>query len=154
MKTNIRNRNPTDGRILKSIDKKCNYCMNIKLKSEFNNDKKMRCCNECYLKSDVLDDLTQKKSYSDWKSSLKRDFNMTEEMYNKMLNSQLNLCKICGLKEENIHTSRKHFHVDHDHKTGKVRGLLCGPCNQGLGLFKENTETMINACKYLLKFSK
>lgn len=156
MKTSIRNRDTITGRIIKSIDRKCNYCLEIKFKSEFNNDKRMRCCNNCITKPEVIEDLKSKKSYSDWKSSLKRDFKITEKIYNQMLLDQQYLCKICDLHVSQVPTSMKHFHVDHCHKTGKVRGLLCGSCNQSLGLFKENIPNMLQACRYLLnnKFNK
>lgn len=39
--------------------------------------------------------------------------------------------------------------VDHDHKTGQIRGLLCNACNKGLGLFKDNPEILENARRYL-----
>ena len=42
-------------------------------------------------------------------------------------------------------------HVDHDHITGKVRGLLCGSCNRALGLIKDNLETLVRLQKYLEK---
>ena len=50
-------------------------------------------------------------------------------------------CQICGGKQR--------LSIDHDHKTGLVRGLLCSPCNAGLGFFKDNIKTMENAIKYL-----
>jgi hypothetical protein len=51
-------------------------------------------------------------------------------------------CQIClGYAER--------LHIDHCHSEGHVRGLLCGPCNRGLGLFKDNPEYLANAIKYL-----
>lgn len=69
---------------------------------------------------------------------------MTLEEYNSASDRQSGLCLICNKKEEG-----KRLNVDHSHKTGKVRGLLCGPCNRGLGDFKDNTEAMLKAIEYL-----
>jgi hypothetical protein len=63
-----------------------------------------------------------------------------------MLQQQNGLCAICK-KTETGKTSN--LCVDHCHKTGKVRGLLCNNCNKGLGLFKDNPEVLLNASAYL-----
>jgi Recombination endonuclease VII len=57
-------------------------------------------------------------------------------------------CGICGSTEYN----GKGWHVDHCHKTGKFRAILCGTCNVGLGQFKDNISTLKSAIKYLEKF--
>ena len=44
---------------------------------------------------------------------------------------------------------RERGHIDHDHKTGKVRDILCGLCNKGLGQFSDSIEKLQNAIKYL-----
>jgi hypothetical protein len=68
-----------------------------------------------------------------------------------MLIKQEGRCAICSLSE----TSRdrndkiKVLSVDHCHVTGKIRGLLCHSCNVGLGLFKDNIDTIQNAILYL-----
>lgn len=61
----------------------------------------------------------------------------------RILEQQRYVCAICGgsLVERE--------HVDHDHITGRVRGILCGHCNNGLGLFKDNRESLIRAVAYL-----
>lgn len=56
------------------------------------------------------------------------------------------LCMICGSPPEGY---RKVLCIDHDHSTGEVRGLLCDCCNKGLGYFKDNTDFMEKAIKYL-----
>lgn len=74
---------------------------------------------------------------------LKYDYNITLEDYNSMQKAQNNSCAICG----NIDDSR--LHVDHCHNTNNVRGLLCGKCNRGLGMFDDSPETLHKAIKYL-----
>lgn len=53
------------------------------------------------------------------------------------------LCEIC---EDDIIDS---FHIDHDHDTGEVRGLLCGPCNRGIGLLRDSKRNFGRAVRYL-----
>jgi hypothetical protein len=55
-------------------------------------------------------------------------------------------CHICGSIAER---DRRNNHIDHDHETGEVRGLLCSGCNTGLGLFKEDKDLLMKAIEYL-----
>jgi hypothetical protein len=82
----------------------------------------------------------------EWK--LKK-YNMTLEDFDLMLAEQKGVCKICGKNPKGMQNSRKHLCVDHDHKTGKVRGLLCGSCNVALGLFGHGVELLKNSIVYL-----
>jgi hypothetical protein len=66
-----------------------------------------------------------------------------------MLVSQDNKCAICGTAFED--SFGKNVHVDHDHKTGKVRGLLCQGCNHLLGRAKDDPQILLNAVDYLYK---
>lgn len=72
--------------------------------------------------------------------NLKR-YGITLEQYNRLLIAQGGRCKICDKTE--------HLHVDHDHRTGKVRGLLCSNHNTGLGKFQDDIETLEKAIVYL-----
>ncbi len=75
----------------------------------------------------------------------KKKYNLTDAQHQKMLLEQNNLCAICLLIPE---TLTKPLYVDHDHKTGKVRGLLCQKCNTAFGMFLESEEIMQNAISY------
>ena len=79
-----------------------------------------------------------------------KKYGITIEEQEDMLRKQSGKCKICG---KDIYlfgdTKSNTAHVDHDHKTGKVRGLLCQECNTGLGKFCDNIEYLKNAIKYL-----
>ena len=71
-----------------------------------------------------------------------------------MLDSQNSVCAICGtdnpLGEGNTTTKREFsFAVDHCHDSGKIRGLLCNTCNRGLGFFKDRTDLLGSAMRYL-----
>jgi hypothetical protein len=77
---------------------------------------------------------------------LRRKFNIGLDEYKKMLEEHNGLCAICGGKGNG-----KNLSVDHNHATKKIRGLLCCHCNFGIGYFKENTEFLYKAIKYLSK---
>ena len=74
----------------------------------------------------------------------RRQYGLTEEEYKTMILSQNNLCAICSNPSKH-----KALNIDHNHKTGKVRGLLCHNCNLAIGLFKEDIDYLTNAIKYL-----
>jgi len=86
-----------------------------------------------------------KKKRIDRESHLKRKYGITQADYDRMLEAQGFGCGICG----DIRPGGKTFHVDHDHATGAVRGLLCVKCNQGLGLLRENPALLAMAIEYL-----
>lgn len=81
-------------------------------------------------------------------SHLKRNFNMTHSDYLKLLYSQGGACAICKAPG---HYRGEHIPIDHCHITGEVRGLLCDRCNQGIGKFKDSSELLTAAIKYLEK---
>lgn len=85
------------------------------------------------------------------KTRLKAMYNMTYNEYEEMLKEQNGACAICGNDEivfDRLGRPQR-LSVDHDHKTGKVRGLLCVNCNRGISAFKENEKLFENAVKYL-----
>lgn len=83
--------------------------------------------------------------------NLKARFGISLDDYKKMLEKQEGKCAICGVTENNTIGERKDwsFAVDHDHETGKIRGLLCNNCNRGLGLLKDNIELLRKAASYV-----
>ena len=76
---------------------------------------------------------------------LRKLYNMTPADYDFLLEKQGGVCAICG-KEP---TKKRKLHVDHDHQTGGIRGLLCFRCNFGLTYFSENHLILQNASNYL-----
>ena len=85
------------------------------------------------------------------KRALKRKYNITIEDYHRMLEDQGNGCAICGTNDPGGGSSV--FRVDHDHKNGKVRGLLCLYCNTILGYSKDDINILTKAIKYLITVS-
>ncbi len=80
-------------------------------------------------------------------NSLKHNHGITIEQFEEMLDEQGNVCAICGGGPGVKHGF---FHTDHDHKTGKIRGLLCQPCNLMLGGARDNPSTLVRGARYLL----
>lgn len=71
---------------------------------------------------------------------------MTVDEYWEMWNLQAGRCAIC---REHLILVDRQVHVDHDHQSGRVRGLLCADCNVGLGRFVDNPDTLDRAAAYL-----
>ena len=84
-------------------------------------------------------------------SKLRCQYGLTVEEYQQMLESQGFVCSICESPETvtDIKGNLKSLCVDHNHSTGKVRGLLCDSCNRGLGFLKDSRQVLSNALIYL-----
>ena len=93
--------------------------------------------------------IERNKAIRNW--TLIRDFGITEKDYQTFFKNQNGVCAICGTKESDLGNNGKikKLAVDHDHKTGKVRGLLCGRCNLMLGRLKDSINLLNCAIKYL-----
>ncbi len=79
---------------------------------------------------------------ADRRAKLMHRYGLTEDSYNELLRAANGCCQICKRK-------MKKLHIDHDHETGKVRGLLCMTCNQGLGKLGDTLERLLVAVEYL-----
>jgi hypothetical protein len=89
----------------------------------------------------------KKKHYMTW-WVLKRKYGIGELEYNNLLAVQFGCCAICG---KNASHYKRRMAVDHDHVSGKIRGLLCVKCNRGIGCFEENQVLLDKAKEYLEK---
>ena len=87
------------------------------------------------------------------KCHLKQRYNVTPQEYESMLEAQNYKCAICGkdASESKRGDKIESLHIDHCHKTKKIRGLLCHTCNTGLGHFKDKIENLLKAIDYLHK---
>jgi hypothetical protein len=83
--------------------------------------------------------------------AIRNHYELTADGYNEMFASQEGKCLICKRHQEEF---SKRLFVDHDHRTKKVRGLLCQNCNSGLGMFADDIERLKNAVNYLEKYGK
>ena len=77
--------------------------------------------------------------------NLRFRYKINVEDFEVLLKKQNNKCAICQLESIDI------LHVDHDHETGKIRGLLCKSCNLVLGHAKDDLQTLKRAQAYLRK---
>ncbi len=88
---------------------------------------------------------------------LVRRYGITPKQYQDMHDRQSGTCAICRkpetstFKDKHRHKAVKPLAVDHCHKTGKVRGLLCSRCNRAIGLFEDNAELLAEASEYVKK---
>lgn len=114
--------------------KRCSKCREFLVLDDFPFNKRgvaerNSWCKECYA-----------QYHKDRK--LERKFNLTRSAFDKLVESQNGACAICRQEVDNLH-------VDHDHSTGAVRGLLCINCNFALGFFKDDLVVMRQALSYL-----
>ena len=111
---------------------------------------KCKKCEELYL-------VEYKKVWSKTKSGsrklrdyhLRRVYGITIDEYEKISGNQNGKCAICNDKPKT-----RPLCVDHNHKSKKIRGLLCDPCNTALGKFKDSAYLLKEAIKYLEKMDK
>ena len=79
-------------------------------------------------------------------SKLKSTYGITMAEFDRLLASQGGRCAVCRTDDPG---GRGHFHVDHCHQTGAVRGILCHRCNTGIGLLGDNLGSLLAAVEYL-----
>lgn len=149
---------------------KCKHCDSIKPATEFHKYRRSKCieCTRAYNRASYVKHREKRLAYESaresgwersgrckyeqgkevkWGSHLKRMYGITESDFYAMWERQGKVCAIC--RKECNKSSRTKLCVDHCHKTGKVRGLLCFKCNTGLGRFNDDTNLFEQAIKYL-----
>jgi len=150
--------------------KRCSKCGVVKPESEFNrrarNERGLRSqCKQCaskYTKERYSNPILKERRHrkqrqytanNRYKIKVKRlikKYGITLLEYTEKLNLQDGCCAICGTKLYGDKTT----HLDHDHITGKLRGILCWNCNGGLGNFMDDTERLKAAIVYLEKWKE
>jgi hypothetical protein len=128
------------------ILKRCAHCKEKKELKYFNKKKSTKDGYYCYCKECNSKLNKQNPTYR-----LMYIHNITPEVYNDMFNKQEGKCLICNRHQSEL---TKGLCVDHDHLTGKKRGLLCTKCNLRLGTFNDNIEDLKRAIIYLEKYKK
>lgn len=84
---------------------------------------------DCWRKKYLSNSTEKRRSYT-----IKSRYGITDEVYDNMLSLQDGKCAICNTE------FIKRPHIDHDHITGKIRGLLCSVCNTGLGIYENKKD--------------
>jgi hypothetical protein len=118
----------------------CKECSNERNKEWINNNKE-----KYYEKK--KENYHKNKDKIRW-YSVKSKYGITREDYEQMLKNQNGKCAICDT-EEAKHWETNNLLIDHCHKSGKVRGLLCNNCNTALGLVDDKIEVLKRMIKYL-----
>ncbi len=130
------------------MDKKCNVCLNVKSTDEFYKTRGslFPACKTCTREKNQE---TARRAY------YQKRFGIMYETYTWMLAQQEFKCAICKTlhqEKPDKKWGRARLAVDHSHKTGIVRALLCHSCNVALGLMKESPEQLRAAADYLESF--
>jgi hypothetical protein len=81
------------------------------------------------------------------KHNIKKKYGISMDEWNALFISQGSRCAICSSEQ---HKSTN-WHTDHCHTTGIIRGILCGPCNTGLGKLGDSADRVFRAFEYLRK---
>lgn len=98
-----------------------------------------------HAKEASLDDYQQRY----WEKNLKAFYKMTITEFNELWVAQDGKCAICKASMSPRGRAKDAVAVDHNHKTGAVRGLLCRGCNHGIGCLKDSPDVLRAACSYL-----
>lgn len=140
-----------DGSVVTSGTKLCSKCKETKAVDDFGIDKSKKdgrpsWCKQCHNQFSRTYYKTDAGIKSARNRNLKHRFGITSEDYGSMYVEQKGKCAICGIHQFELSCR---LAVDHDHKTGKVRGLLCSDCNLALGNFKDSLESLKKAIMYI-----
>jgi hypothetical protein len=136
--------------------RQCHKCKEFKEIPEFSTQNQGNKCKECYRKFKKeyyqRPEVKKKEREHFIKGYFKRTYGITICQYQEMLLKQEGKCAICKTEWTRINPKSKkaeQLSVDHCHKTGKIRGLLCGKCNIGMGYFQDDIERLENCIIYL-----
>ena len=138
-------------------EKQCSKCKETKPLEAFNRSKQARdgrfsYCRTCQREYNKVNWQKVRARRRPLKSAHDRltRYGLTPEMFEEMRQSQSDRCAICKQPETDTYRGAlRKLAVDHCHTTGEIRGLLCGNCNKGLGLFKDDPVRLRKAVEYL-----
>lgn len=122
--------------------RQCKICKQEKPSEDFYVSNRVT-CKPCYIERVLKNQQANPELYQSLKLEYKYGITLAER--DQMIEDQNNRCACCNDEfEKSLYT-----HVDHCHTTLKIRGILCHNCNKGLGNFKDSTDRLAKAIKYL-----
>lgn len=147
--------------VLPVNSKRCQRCSGLKSVLDFHKDSSktdglLIYCRDCQRKINKINRsrpeskeirkitrVKHKEKERDW--ALRRRYGITLEQFRYIFDYQGKRCALCRSDK----SDKNNFVVDHCHKTGKIRGILCSYCNRALGMFKDSPEVLEKAISYL-----
>ncbi len=130
--------------------KVCGGCLEEKPNSEFSRARRnssglyhmCKPCKRAYERARLTPEGRRNKN-------LKAAYGLTADQFKAMEDRQEGVCAICQSPPDMDAMGRDQLQVDHDHETGKIRGLLCGACNRGLANFRDDSKRLLRAIVYI-----
>lgn len=124
----------------------CKECKNINSKKIKNTEEYRDYCRKNYKKTKHIG--KERRNVNTLVSRFRRaqGVDITVKDYNDLYSGSQKVCEICGKTEEE---NKERLNLDHCHNTKKIRGFLCGTCNRGLGMFKDDIKLIESAITYL-----
>jgi len=136
----------------KPLDQFARHSVQNPLGKNFGRDPKCKDCKSAAARRYYRENLDAEKTRQLWRNR-KHRYGITKSVYDAMFAAQGGKCAVCGnpIKHAGIGGDRKFdkAHVDHNHETGAIRGLLCGHCNNGIGHFRDNPALLRLAADYV-----
>ena len=131
--------------------KTCPSCKETKDRTEFNKNKSTKDGLQSYCKpcKTAANRRSPNRPEIGRRQRLKRYYGITLEDFERMSEEQNHCCAICNTHVDEARIHNNTFCVDHNHKTGEVRGLLCHYCNTALGKLQDNPALLRAAADYL-----
>lgn len=153
------NRKVVDSTVGKTMQHTCVKCGKSKQRQSFVKDKRAKLgitntCLKCYRPTRKKDyqKHKEKRNLTCKKGWLRTKYSLTIEEYEQMLIDQNNSCAICNRNISELKMQK--LHIDHNHSTKQVRGLLCPSCNRLIGVSIESIDVLKSAIQYLEKHNK
>ena len=160
-KRNIRSFDPAAAKLLRdahpTMVQKCSLCKKEKPFPDFclSRSRKIGLSSVCRPCTKIKSEEWRKKYPERFTSVVRRrnrlkKYGLTDAAFKALLSSQGSKCAVC---RDEISEGSFRCHVDHDHDTGAVRGILCNKCNAGIGMLQESADVVRAALEYLLRAS-